>query len=65
MQPARSHWSVTFIAAGVMFLVWLFRVRNNAEAASALQHRHSKPWLVWGWILPLVNLWFPKEYKRI
>ncbi len=52
---------VTYLAAAVIFLVWLFRARNNAEFTSALQHRRSKVWLVLGWVVPVVSLWFPKQ----
>lgn len=25
-------------------------------------HRHSKAWLVLGWGIPIVSLWYPKQF---
>lgn len=52
---------IVYLIVGVLSLVWLFRARDNAEAASPLPHRRSKVWLVLGWIVPVVSLWFPKQ----
>ncbi|MBB5628219.1 DUF4328 domain-containing protein [Sphaerisporangium krabiense] len=51
---------LTQAAAGVVFVVWLFRARANAEAMSPLRHRYATLWLVFGWILPVVSLFVPK-----
>jgi hypothetical protein len=45
----------------VTFVVWLFRVRHNAEVMCKAQHRRARGWIVAGWIVPIVNLWFPKQ----
>lgn len=50
-----------FALAAVAFLVWLFRVRLNAEALAPDGHRHGKPWLILGWVLPIVSFWYPKQ----
>ncbi|NIJ14637.1 small-conductance mechanosensitive channel [Saccharomonospora amisosensis] len=47
------------IAAAVVFLVWLWRVRENAEQLSPLPHRRARGWVIGGWFCPVVNLWFP------
>ncbi|MFC9926570.1 DUF4328 domain-containing protein [Streptomyces sp. NPDC127190] len=53
---------VVMIAAGVVFLVWLWRARINAELMSgAAAHRRSRGWVVGGWIGPVVNLWVPYQ----
>lgn len=52
---------VAFLAAAVVSVVWLFRARANAEAMTAAPHRRAKPWLVFGWVTPVVALWFPKQ----
>jgi hypothetical protein len=49
------------VAAAVMFIIWLRQVRGNAERFCKAPHRRSRGWLVWGWICPVVNLWFPKQ----
>lgn len=50
-----------FIVVGIVFLVWLFRARANAEALTPVRHRLGKPWLVLGWIVPVVSFWFPYQ----
>jgi hypothetical protein len=52
---------VGYLAAAVLFIVWLFRARANAEAILPFQHRLGKPWLVFGWVVPIVAWWFPKN----
>lgn len=51
-----------FLAAGVMFLVWLHRARYNSERISyADPHRHKRGWTIGAWFVPIVNLWFPQQ----
>ncbi|MFB6437203.1 DUF4328 domain-containing protein [Streptomyces sp. NPDC056411] len=53
------------IAAGVPFLVWLWRARINAELMSgAAAHRRARGWVVGGWTAPVVNLWIPYQVVR-
>ncbi|MFI6597901.1 DUF4328 domain-containing protein [Nonomuraea sp. NPDC050536] len=51
----------TFVMAALLFVNWLYRVRDNAEVLSPDEHRHGRRWLTWGWAVPVVNLWFPKR----
>ncbi|PJE93870.1 hypothetical protein CUT44_32280 [Streptomyces carminius] len=51
----------TMLAAGVVFLVWFRRVRVNAEVFVPDGHRKSRGWVIWGWFVPVVNLWFPRR----
>ncbi|MEU6407221.1 DUF4328 domain-containing protein [Microbispora sp. NPDC046933] len=53
--------TVVYVATAVMFLVWLFRARANAETLSPWPHRRARPWLIFGWIVPIVSFWFPKQ----
>ncbi|MFF4508052.1 DUF4328 domain-containing protein [Streptomyces sp. NPDC001401] len=53
---------LVWIAAGVAFVVWLWRARINAELMSgAAAQRRSRGWVVGGWIGPVVNLWIPYQ----
>ncbi|MFC9636333.1 DUF4328 domain-containing protein [Streptomyces mirabilis] len=53
---------LVWIAAGVAFVVWLWRARINAELMSgAAAFRRSRSWAVGGWIAPVVNLWVPYQ----
>ncbi|GAA2117315.1 DUF4328 domain-containing protein [Actinomadura alba] len=59
--------AVTFTVIGatvltaVPFIIWLFRVRANAEVISDRPHRWGRPWLVFSWVVPFANLWWPKR----
>ncbi|MEV4295065.1 DUF4328 domain-containing protein [Microbispora rosea] len=53
--------TVAYYATAVMFLIWLFRARANAETLSPWPHRRARPWLIFGWFAPIVSLWFPKQ----
>ncbi|MFB9431340.1 DUF4328 domain-containing protein [Streptoalloteichus tenebrarius] len=52
---------MALVATAVVFIVWMFRARDNAEATVPAPHRLGRPWLVLGWGVPVVNLWFPKR----
>lgn len=46
---------------GIVFVIWLMRARENAENLSPYPHRRTRGWLFGGWLVPVVNLWFPKQ----
>ncbi|MFI9815653.1 DUF4328 domain-containing protein [Saccharothrix variisporea] len=49
------------IATAVVTIVWLWRVRVNAEAINPhTRHRWGRGATVWGW-LPVVNFWVPRR----
>ena len=52
---------LALLAAGVVFIVWLWRARGNAELFCYGRHRCGRGWVIGGWFCPVVNLWFPKE----
>ncbi|WP_331737266.1 DUF4328 domain-containing protein (plasmid) [Streptomyces sp. NBC_00984] len=55
-------WLLVSAAAGVAFVVWLWRVRINAEVMSgATAHRRSRGWVVGSWFAPVVNMWIPYQ----
>ncbi|MEU1202978.1 DUF4328 domain-containing protein [Streptomyces sp. NPDC005813] len=49
------------IATAVVFVCWFHRVRVNAEVFGPQEHRMRRGWAVWGWFVPVVNLWFPRR----
>ncbi|WP_327353901.1 DUF4328 domain-containing protein [Streptomyces sp. NBC_01304] len=49
------------IAAAVVFIVWFHRARVNAEVFAPEYHAKKRGWVIWGWFVPVVNLWFPKQ----
>jgi hypothetical protein len=53
--------TMLLLVAIVVFVVWAYNARINAERVTyAGEHRHSRVWVVLGWFVPIVNLWFPK-----
>jgi hypothetical protein len=52
------------VLAGVLAMVWTWRVRVNAEAVSPQQHVLERYWAWAGWITPIVSLWFPYQMLR-
>jgi hypothetical protein len=45
----------------VLFVVWLWRVRSNAELFCEAEHRHARGWVAGAWLCPIVNLWYPRQ----
>jgi predicted secreted protein len=58
---AVGGWALALLAAGVVFIVWLWRARGNAELFCYGQHRRGRGWVIGGWFCPVVNFWFPKQ----
>lgn len=50
-----------YVAAGVVFLVWFYRVRCNAGVLNPGGQRRRQGWAIGGWFCPVVNLWFPLQ----
>ncbi|MFJ8621406.1 DUF4328 domain-containing protein [Kitasatospora sp. NPDC093550] len=50
------------VAAGLVFLAWLWRARLNAEAlGGARSQRRARGWTVGAWMVPVANLWIPYQ----
>lgn len=60
-QTARSLALLVEIVAWVLVCLWLTRVRRNAMVLQPHRPRHSDAWIWLGWVIPVVNLWFPKQ----
>ncbi|WP_428986005.1 DUF4328 domain-containing protein [Streptomyces pyxinicus] len=48
------------LVCAVSFLSWLVRVRDNARTLSGRPPRYAGVWVYLGWIVPVVNFWFPR-----
>jgi hypothetical protein len=58
-------WYGIFIAVYVVTCLWLHRVRTNLDLlAPTLRHARSPGWAWGGWVVPVVNLWFPFQVVR-
>jgi hypothetical protein len=49
---------ITMFALSILFIVWFRRARINAERHDYRQRR-ARGWTLWGWIVPVVDIWFP------
>ncbi|MFD8809629.1 DUF4328 domain-containing protein [Streptomyces sp. NPDC059597] len=49
------------IAAMVVYLCWLYRVRVNAEVFDQSGQSLKRGWAIGAWFCPIVNLWFPRR----
>ncbi|WP_130338453.1 DUF4328 domain-containing protein [Streptomyces sp. BK022] len=52
--------SVLTLLCAAAFLMWLRRVRDNARALSGRPPKYAGIWVYLGWVVPVVNLWFPR-----
>lgn len=53
--------SLFYLATGIVYVCWLYRLRDNAEVFAPGTQRHGRSWTGWGWLIPVVNLWFPRR----
>ncbi|QKW20454.1 DUF4328 domain-containing protein [Kitasatospora sp. NA04385] len=58
-DAARNAGLLLSAATAVVFVLWLYRVRVNAEVIHPHGRQYARGWAVGGWVVPLVNLWFP------
>ncbi|MEU6350035.1 DUF4328 domain-containing protein [Streptomyces sp. NPDC047072] len=52
---------LSLLACAVVFVIWFWRVRVNAEVFSPNGHRKARGWVIGGWVAPFVNLWYPRR----
>ncbi|PZT76243.1 MULTISPECIES: DUF4328 domain-containing protein [unclassified Streptomyces] len=50
---------IALLATGIVFLVWLRRVRRNAEVFDPYAHSLRPGWAIGAWFVPIANLWLP------
>lgn len=53
-----------YALTGISFIVWLFKARRNSEILCTAPHRRPETWVGWGWVVPVVNLWYPFQVVR-
>lgn len=53
--------SAALLATAVVYLVWFHRARVNAEVFDPFGHSTRRTWAVWGWFVPVLNLWRPRR----
>lgn len=45
----------------VLVIVWLWRVRTNADGIAEFPYNWGRPWVIAGWAVPILNLWVPRS----
>lgn len=54
-------WLLVGIATFVLVGCWLGQAWCHADRIAPDQQRRSKVWVWLSWIVPVINLWFPKQ----
>jgi hypothetical protein len=52
--------AVTIVVTWLVTSGWLGRLHDAARWVAPQQQRHTRVWATLGWIVPIVQLWFPK-----
>ncbi|WP_406280217.1 DUF4328 domain-containing protein [Embleya sp. NBC_00896] len=60
VAAAIAFLTLSMIASGVLFIIWMYRARMNVDLFGPSKQHLSAGWTIGGWLVPLVNLWFPK-----
>jgi len=63
LRPVVVLWRVAYTLTVIVFLVWFYRARINAERSGWLQRR-ARGWAFWGWVVPIADLWVPFQVMR-
>ncbi|HSR84186.1 MAG TPA: DUF4328 domain-containing protein [Streptosporangiaceae bacterium] len=50
--------NIAIVGTAILFVVWFRRARINADGHGYPQRR-ALGWTFWGWVVPIINLWFP------
>ncbi|MFC8434420.1 DUF4328 domain-containing protein [Streptomyces sp. NPDC057253] len=51
---------ILVLLCAAAFIGWLWRMRDNARALSGERPRYAGIWVYASWVVPIVNLWFPR-----
>lgn len=58
-------WTFIAIAAYVVVCLWLYQLRSHLDVVRPeARHARRKGWIWAGWLVPVVNLWFPFQIVR-
>lgn len=51
----------SYLVAGIVWIIWFYRARNNVEAWEPQLQRLGPSWAIGSWFCPIVNFWFPYQ----
>ena len=49
------------LTAAVAVIVWLWQARTNADVINELPDTWGRPWVIFGWFVPIVSFWVPRN----
>ena len=49
------------LAASIAVIVWLWQARANADAIDGLPETWGRPWVIFGWIVPVISFFVPRN----
>nr|WP_237500063.1 DUF4328 domain-containing protein [Streptomyces sp. SID8379] len=52
---------LTLVASAVGFIAWFLRVRDNAHVFVPSGQSKARAWVIFGFVVPIVSLWFPRR----
>ncbi|MEU5977132.1 DUF4328 domain-containing protein [Streptomyces sp. NPDC047315] len=52
---------VAYLATAVVFIIWFFKARTNADAFAPDLPRMQRGWAIGGWFIPFANLVIPRK----
>ena len=52
---------VGLVVTAIAFIVWMLRVYDNLKPMTAAAPRHTRGWVIGGWLVPFLNLVRPKQ----
>ncbi|MFK4105970.1 DUF4328 domain-containing protein [Streptomyces sp. NPDC019531] len=58
---AASAQAAVLLASAVVFVIWFWRVRVNAEVFAPGGHSKARGWVIAGWVVPIASLWYPRR----
>lgn len=68
-QLATQDWlrgaqGLLLFATGIAFIAWLYQTRVNLRALGVRRPTYGRQWCIWGFLVPLVNLFRPYQVIR-
>ncbi|MER5738226.1 MULTISPECIES: DUF4328 domain-containing protein [unclassified Streptomyces] len=52
---------VVYLATVVLFVIWFYRVRLNANVWAFDRQSRTAGWAIGSWFIPIANLWIPRQ----
>ncbi len=50
---------IIVVSAFIALVLWFYRAYQNAHRLPRAKPEYSESMAAWGWIIPVINLWYP------